>query len=264
MFDASAFAGVWPFRPHRERTLAALVHTLSGLGVRGACISPVEAILHPEPMTANRRLFEEAEEALRENAAVAAGQGFEMFFAPVIDPTLATWREHLDECLSVGGERVRAVKIVPNYHGYSLAAEPAVGALARAVAERNLALCIQVRMEDERSRHVRTDTVGVPAAEIAAFAGRHPALRILVCGGYMTDVRALAPHENLAFEMSFVESGNVLGDALRLVGAGRLLAGTHAPLLMPAVGLVKPLADEAAPDQVQAMTEGNYRRIFAA
>lgn len=254
MFDASAFVGVWAFRAYPQRTAEHVVGALKAEGFRGACLSPVEAILHPEPMAANRAFF-------RDVAGIDK-DGFVTVLAPVIDPTQAPWREHLAEVLELGGSAVRAVKIVPNYHVYSLAESPEVDALARELAERGLALAVQVRMEDERSRHPLMQSEGVPAADIAVFAERHPELPILLCGAYMAELRQLAPCANLSFELSFVESGRLLAEALQRVGAGRLLVGTHTPLFVTAVGAAKARADQTTPEEFQAIAQENFRRIF--
>ena len=259
MFDASAFTGVWAFRSYPERTLKDVVASLEAEGFRGACISPVEAVLAPEPMTANRALF--AEVAALRSAPAPAGLPFLIVLAPVIDPSLPGWEEDLQACLAEGGDAVRAVKIVPNYHAYALDA-PFVDRLAEAVAAAGLTLCIQARMEDERSRHPLMTSEGVPPAAIAALAARHPGLNLLVCGAYMLELPTYKNVPNLHVEMSMVESGRVLRDAFSHVGHERLLVGTHAPLLMPAVGAVKPEADDVAPEVREALTEGNFRRLF--
>lgn len=253
MLDASAFVGVWPFRAHPERTADQAVQALKERGFSGACLSPVEAVLHPEPMTANRAFLREARDTSQSE--------FVWVSAPIVDPSHTPWEEHLEECLALGEGRVRAIKILPNYHAFTLD-DPSVDALARKIAERDLTLSIQVRMEDERSRHAMMTTIGVPVAEIDALASRHPDLRILVCGAYMAELRQLAKRENLSFETSFVESGRLLNDALANAGAERVLTGTHAPLLMPGVGAVKAFADQADPDVVRSITEGNFRRLF--
>ncbi len=253
MLDASAFVGVWAFRAYPERTVEHVVEALRARGFRGACLSPVEAVLHPEPMSANRSFVSEV--------SAASISNFVTVLAPVVDPSHTPWEEHLGASLELGGERVGAIKLFPNYHAYSLD-EPAVDALADRLKARNLTLSLQVRMEDERSRHPMMSTMGVPVAEIDALASRHPDLQILVCGAYMGELRQLVSKENLHFEMSFVESGRLLGDALKHVGATRLLSGTHTPLFMPGVGAIKALADQTDAETLKMITEGNFRRLF--
>src|SRR5690606_17298042 len=125
--------------------------------------------------------------------------------------------------VETGGDRVRGIKIAPGYHDYALDA-PTVDALAEKLVAHNLALCVQMRMEDERSRHPAMRPRSVTAVAVAALAERHPDLRLLVCAAYMAELRTLAAPANIAVEMSMVESGRLLRDALAQMGALRLLA----------------------------------------
>lgn len=253
MLDASAFVGVWPFRNYPERMADQVIGALREVGFKGACFSPVEAILAPEPMAANRQLLQD----LRDDGDTH----FFTVVAPIIDPSQAVWAEHAEEMIETGSDRVRAFKIAPNYHAYSLE-HPGADALAEALVTRNLALCIQLRMEDERSRHALMSTTGVPAQDVAAFAARHPRLRVLVCAAYMGELKVLAACPNVSAELSMVESGRLLRDALAHMGSERLLAGTHAPLFVPEVGACKPLSDEVDPEAAELMCEGNFMRVF--
>lgn len=253
LFDASAFVGPWPFGDGRGETLRALTGALAGVGVAGAALSPVRAVLAPEPMGANRALL----------AALARRPGgpFRALPVPILDPSLPDWRAQLAECRARGGAAVRAVKIVPNYHGYALTL-PAVGELAAELARVGLALCVQVRMVDERARHPLMRVPGVAIAEVAGLAAAQSELPVLVCGAYLAELAALAPVGNAHAELSFVESGYLLRDALGRLGADRLLLGTHAPLHYPAVGVAKLDADELEPAARERLGAGNFRRLF--
>lgn len=253
MLDASAFVGVWPFRDVPERTLDQMIALLRGAGLRGACFTPVEAVLAPEPMGANGRMLTEIV------SHSERAHDFVLIAAPVVNPTLPAWRDHVDDCVRQSA-RVRAVKVFPNYHGVSLD-DPAFDRLADHCARRNLALCIQVRMEDERTRHPTVVIPPVDPAGVAGFASRHPRLRILVCGAYMAELRHYGSQPNLHVEMSFVESGRTLRDAVAVMGVRRLLLGTHAPLLMAAAGVSKPRSDDLD-DGVDEISGGNFERVF--
>ena len=252
MHDASAFVGNWPFVDTAECTLERVKADLREAGLSGAAFSPAEAVLHPEPMAANERLFA---------AAAAGGDAFRVVLVPVINPSLATWREHLQACLVHGGERVRGVKILPNYHVYSLS-ETFVGELARELAGRGLTLCIQMRMYDERSHHPLMKVPGVAAAEIARLAGEHPGLKILACGAYMRELGEFRTAPNLYAEMSFAESGRTLEAALEALPAERLLLGTHAPLHYPLAGVVKAQSDEVPAVVRERIASGNFLHVF--
>ena len=253
MFDASTFTGPWAFGDGGGETLPALSSSLRRAGITTAAVSPARAILAPEPMAENRRLF----------AALArrARRPVRFLPVPIINPTLPLWQEHLAECAALAPGDLRAVKIVPNYHGY----QPDNAALAPFMAEiarRGLLLCIQVRMVDERAQHPLMLVAGVAPASLAALATARPDLAILACGVTMAELAALAPHANIAAELSSVESGYLLRDAIGHLGTDRLLLGTHAPLYYPAAGVAKlgsATLDAAA--QAQLARENFVRRF---
>ncbi|HEU5424500.1 MAG TPA: hypothetical protein VFU72_13225 [Nitrolancea sp.] len=253
MLDASAWVGTWAFAPSQRVALAGLVRTLTVAGLAGAAVSPVEAVLAPEPMAANRHLLAAA-------ARRRAGD-FAIVPVPILDPSLPAWREHLAECSAQRGDVLRAVKIVPNYHEYSLGA-PAVAALAAELARRDLGLCVQLRLADERAHRPSLVVPGVDPACVTALAVAQPDLRVLVCGAYMSDLAVLAPAANIATELSFVESGYLLRDALAHLGPDRLLLGTHAPLHYAAPGVAKLGADALSPGVSAQLGTDNFRRFF--
>jgi len=268
MYDASAFCGSWAYRQVTARFLEELISQLKEAGLAGAAISPVEAILHPEPMTANRRFLKECAACA---AAAAAGtadrsRAFAVYPVPVIDPNLSNWEEQLAECMALANSHrlpVPAVKIFPNYHGYEIDL-PALDALAQSLAALGITLCVQLRMEDERARHRTVNVPPLSIPDIVAFAGCHPELSILVCAPYMRDLAELNSAPNISVEMSFVESGHLLRDALRHMTASRLLVGTHAPLFIPAVGVAKAKADVVEAEVFAQISTDNFMRLFGA
>jgi len=136
MYDASAFAGSWPFDFVGAHSLDQVVEDLASVGFTGAAISPLDAVFDPEPAPANAILRRAAEKS-----------EFDVRPVPVINPTLPNWREHLAACPTAP-----AVKVLPNYHGFELSDERVDG-LARTLIDGRQTLCVQLRMLDERSHH---------------------------------------------------------------------------------------------------------------
>lgn len=252
MFDASAFVGSWPFLDTTQNTLDRLAGELTEVGIKGAALAAAEAILHPEPMAGNLRLIA---------AALAYRGPLETYVTPIIDPSLPIWREHVEESLRRGIGKVVGIKILPNYHVYSVGAS-CVHELAELLVERDLALCVQVRMFDERSHHRMMKVPGVPAADIAELANAHPDLRILVCGAYNRELSTYKDVRNVSVEMSFVESGRTIQDAFAALGPSRLLMGTHGPIHYPAAGVSKVFADDLADEARNQLAEANFRALF--
>lgn len=212
LIDTSVFCGAWPFRWLRQRSAAELKAHLHPHGVEQAWVASAEAILYPDPMQGNEPLL-------------MAVQG-DPFFVPVavLDPTLATWRRDAEACLKLGA---RAFKLVPNYHSYSLA-DPRADGVASLARQAGAVVCVQMRMMDERAHHPLMKVPGVPAADVAGLAGRHPEVRFLACAAYQAELKALrAP--NLWVEISFIESGRALPAAAAALGWEQLVFGSHSP-----------------------------------
>lgn len=249
--DTSVFCGYWPFRNLAARTPQALKEHLRSYGVKQAWVAAAEAILLPDPMEANESLL----------TAVAG----DPFFLPVVivDVTLATWHRDTERCLQEWGGR--AVKITPNYHQYTLA-DSRVTELADLVRDFSVPLCVQVRMMDERTHHPLMRVSGVPAAEMAELAVRHPKARFLACGAYQGELKTLREAGNIWVELSHVESGQELARAISVIGWERLVFGSHSPFLYFAAVAGKLDVDQAdvIPEHVAAIRAENAGRLMGA
>ncbi len=254
MHDSSAFYGCWAFRSAAIRNLDELYLLLGQEGFHGAAVSPVEAILHPEPMSANYRFLSEV--ARRKDAS------FQVYPVPIIDPTLADWRGHISQCIELIDGRIPACKLLPSYHGYTLEL-PVLSELAEMLTKLGMTLCIQQRMEDERTRHHTMQVLTLPSPiAIKNFARNHPDLNILICAPYMSELNAFSGVINIHIEMSFVESGHSLRDVLNLLDSSQVLLGTHSPFLMPTAGISKAFADEISEERRSEICERNFMRLF--
>ena len=247
--DASVFCGCWPFRSLPRRAPEELKAHLRRNGISRAWVAAAEAILCPDPMQANGPFF-------------SAVEGDD-FFVPVaiINPTLGTWRRDAETCLRKRG--ARAVKLVPNYHRYELS-DPRVSDLAAFAARGGVPVCIQVRMMDERAHHPLMKVPAVPPDDIAALAGRHPGTRFLACSPYGGQLEKLSEAPNVWAEISFVESDRALRAAVEAMGPGRVVFGSHSPLLYFQAEAAKLDVDpaEVAPGVVNAVRESNAAALL--
>lgn len=248
LIDTNVNLGPWPFTPVPDRTGPELAAHLAASGIRRALVSHLGAVFQPEPMATNRRLF----------AAVQRTPG--LLPVPVINPALANWREQLAACLAAGP--IRAVKIFPNYHNYSLSS-PRLDPFLAAIAEAGLRLIVNVRLEDERHRYFALRIKGVPVKQLAAFLARHREHHVLFSGIYKPEVEKLAPdHGNFSAEVAFCEITNVLEVMLRDFPARRLMLGTCTPL-MSTRGQADKLRCAHLPARTKALIGAdNARRFF--
>lgn len=253
MIDASAWVGSWPFGSGRHEALRELATLLRGVGIGGAMVSPIRAVLGPETTSPNRELLDAIVGWDDPDVAI--------WLAPIVDPTFPGWQRDLADLLDTAGEHIRAVRIVPSYHGFALDDAP-IDRLAEVLIARDLPLIVQVRMLDERAHPPLMKVSPVPIAAIVALAERHAALRIVVAGVFFAELSALAIIERVAIELSAVEADATLPRVLELIAVDRVLLGTHAPLHDPLPGVVKANGPGIAQVDQAAVAGENARRWF--
>jgi uncharacterized protein len=182
---------------------------------------------------------------------------------PILNLTLNTWRRDLEDCVKRFG--VHAVKLTPNNHQLELADRRA-DELCDFAAEKKLNVCVQMRMMDERTHHPLMKVPAVPAAELAALAARHPCTQFVACGIYNGELVKIRDASNVTVEISMVESGQSLINALPNTGPERLVFGSHSPLLYFESALAKLNVDpQFVPGaQIAAIASGNARRLLSS
>lgn len=215
LIDTSVFCGHWPFRQLSIHTPYELKQFLLQRKVRQAWITGFETVFHPDPMQMQRELGNAAEN--------------DPFYVPVgvSNVTLATWKHDLKVALEKW--KFQAIKLIPNYHQFDLGDDRVAELLA--IAEKsNVPVCVQMRMQDERSHHPLVKVPGVSAVSIVKLAAQHPRNRFLVCAGYLNELKTFKDSANIWAEISFVESGQALVGALKAMNPQRLVFGSHSPL----------------------------------
>lgn len=247
-FDANTWIGRWPFSFQLAHTPRTLVTQLRGLGIRRALVSPLDAVFAPSPGPANRDLLRATRGA---DALVPV---------PIINPALADWREEL--AAGAADPRVRAVRVLPNYHNFRLRSR-AMHELAEALQRRRLRLIVQVRLIDERHEFHALHLKGVPAADLDQFLAAHARLRVLACGLTRTELFAVGPkHLPLLADLSFVEWHDVLRNVLTKVGAQQLVFGSHTPFFITAASRAKLDASGLSARVVAPIAAGNLERFL--
>lgn len=251
LIDTSVFCGHWPFRNLSPLDPAGLKEHLKRHGVTQAWIAATEAVLFPDPMEANEPLL----------TAVSD----DPFYVPlaVIDVTLATYLEDAAACLKRW--RCRGFKLTPNYHSYALD-DARVGKLLELATKANVPVCVQLRMMDERSHHRLMIVPGVAPESLGTLAAAHPQNRFLACGAYHAELKALkSPAGNLWVEVSSIESGNALVNAIGVLGDDKLVFGSHSPFYyFEAVASKLNVGSDVSPEELRRITELNAATLLGA
>ena len=105
MIDVNAFVGPWAFSRLDGTTVQSLEALLRGAGVTTAYVSPLPALLHPDPQRENLHWL-----------SVLRGMDF-FRFAPIVNAALAGGKNHIEKCMAAGP--VDAVRLVPGCHQYT-------------------------------------------------------------------------------------------------------------------------------------------------
>lgn len=245
-FDASTWIGRWPFAFVDAHTPRSLVAHLKSHGIRRALVSPLDAVFAPAPGPANDALLR-ATEATRELVPV-----------PVINPALADWR---DELAAVATDaRVRAIRLLPSYHGYKLRG-PAVNDFAEEAVRRRLRVVVQVRLIDERHEYHAMNIKPVRPADIGVWMRRHSKLRVLASGLLASEVLGLLPkNPRLMADLSYAEWHETIDHLLKKVPARQLCFATHTPFLVTAAARAKLDPSGLTKSKLAAIASGNLER----
>ncbi len=246
IIDINAYTGHWPSHPVTG-ALDRVRASLTEYGVERICVSPLDAAWCRNPHRFNDDLY------------AASGATDDVFPVPVLDPTIATWRDELERAKAQ--PRVRLVKLLPAYSGYDM---DFASDLFTSLAGAGLGVIVQTRLEDPRRQHPLAQVPDVPAAEIADAAERHPDLLVIIGGPRTGEIRALKDRlldlPNLYADVSQSDGMDavkvLVEDGLR----DKLLFGTHAPLFLP-YSAVSRVVTDLSDDDAAAILGGNAERI---
>ena len=246
IIDINAYTGHWPSHPVAG-ALDRVRASLTEYGVERICVSPLDAAWCRNPHRFNDDLY------------AASGATDDVFPVPVLDPTIATWRDELERAKAQ--PRVRLVKLLPAYSGYDM---DFASDLFTSLAGAGLGVIVQTRLEDPRRQHPLAQVPDVPAAEIADAAERHPDLLVIIGGPRTGEIRALKDRlldlPNLYADVSQSDGMDavkvLVEDGLR----DKLLFGTHAPLFIP-YSAVSRVVTDLSDDDAAAILGGNAERI---
>ena len=230
IIDVNAWTGPWPALVNVPYDVASVRSSLRAYGVERIFMAPLAAAWSANPHLCNRVVYEAADEYA------------DISPVPVIDPTLSTWPEELAK--AAGHRAVPMIKLLPGYGRYGL---DAADELFEEAGRVNLAVMVQIRIDDPRRHHPLAQVPDVHAGEVVEAAKRHPDLKLVMGGAsaatlreYAAQIRDLPGLYVDTSQVDGVDSVKMLVDAG--IG-GKLLFGSHAPVFMPAAALARVLND---------------------
>jgi len=215
----------WPFRRLPLDDADALVKKMRTLGISQGWTGSFEGILHRDISSVNQRL-----------AKVCVTRPM---LQPVgtINPTLPGWRGDLRQCAE--RLKMRGIRLHPGYHDYTLA-DKRFAQLLRLATQAKLFVQIAAAMEDTRTQHPRLHVPDVDHAPLPnALRGIDGArVQILNLRPRSAHIELLAKLPNVRVDTARVEGTDGVPALVRKL-PGRVLFGTHAPLLIPEAALIR-------------------------
>lgn len=252
LVDANCMIGCYPFRRLPYDTVDALVEKMEELGVERAAVSRLEAVFYKDVQVANEELFR-----------IAADHPERFWPTGVINPAFPGWEDDFARCLDLA---MVAVRLHPNYHGYSPVAREAVALVERTI-DVKLPVVISVGVEDVRHQHPLFHVADVPSSDVAMLINYLPEATYLIVGATyrecVTIEGALDRSQNVHYELSRVQGPIRDVELLHArVGASRLLYGSNLPVHVPeSAKLSIDTADLSESDKA-LIRHGNARRLF--
>lgn len=228
--DVSAWTGTWPYDLNGHVPLARLAERLAAAGIGEAIVSPLDAVLAPDPMPANRALLAAIEEA--------GDQPVRFRPAPVINPVLATWREDLADLVDRTRGTIPAVRMLPTWHGWR-PDTPGASEWLGIVSSIDVMPIVQARMVDERALPPGAAQAPFDIGAMAGWLATMPDVPVVLAGLYRNELAGVADLEHVAVDLAFVESEDTLATVVEILPRRRVLLGTHAPLHEPLAAVAK-------------------------
>jgi predicted TIM-barrel fold metal-dependent hydrolase len=238
IIDFETFVGHFAFRRVPNSSTAGLLRQMDGEGIDRALVSALECVTYRNVQAGN--------ELLAERLARATSR---LTGAAVVNPAYPRAAEDARRCLA--DSNMRALRLLPRYHGYSLGEElEALGfrGVMKAAADLAAPVAITYEIEDDRQHHLLFKPSELTGAEIAAAIRAFPDVNFVLERISANLVRLVHRLAKDATNWCVNISGrSMLGatvhlgiaDVLDWIGPDRILLGTGMTMQYPRAPFLK-------------------------
>ena len=266
IIDINASLGHYAFRALRFNTAEKLMSLMDRHGLTRAVVTSSPALFYRDAHRGNEELFEETKNYRERLVNVAT-----------VNPTYAGWESDLAEAI----ERwhMKAVTLVPEYHGYRLTDDRARTALAR-ISDYGVPLMLRQRIEDRRQRHSWDRAEDLTITSVLEVAKAYPKLRFILANwaglngdklaGAGLKGRCLIDFARMGVVYSTMSGWRAQQEIPKLIaalGAESVAFGSHVPFAYIAPSLVKlanvQTTSAAAYEQIAWRNAATFLRLDA-
>lgn len=173
--DVNAHWGPYGFRHLPDHDGPGLLRQMDRWGIRHAVICSNPSLL-----------YRDAHEGDVEMAKVIGSQAERFTGVATINPAYPGWQKDLET--AIDGWGFKAVRMMPDFHGYG-AADACAGELVAECVRRDLPVMLMQRVEDRRQMHPWDLAEDMTFETVAELAKRHENLRICLCNWLGLDGR---------------------------------------------------------------------------
>jgi predicted TIM-barrel fold metal-dependent hydrolase len=230
--DVNAYLGHFAFRQLRHNTAASLLALMDSKRIDKAVVSSASAITYRNAQAGNEEVAEEVR-----------GHSDRLIPFAVINPSYAGWQDDLEICHEEFG--MAGLRLYPKWHNYQLSSA-SCRELVNAATERDMAISIPIRAEDNRQRSWLLNVPDVPLGEIVELVKAHPKARFILLNGIGytrcplgRKDNGLPPNYAIGLSRLSAVLANEIGQLITNLGAERVMFGTGMPFKYPDPALVK-------------------------
>lgn len=226
IIDTNVSLFQWPFRRLPLDDTESLVAKLRSLGIDQAWAGSFEGLLHRDITSVNRRL------------ADACRQWTELVPIGSINLELPDWEADLQRCF--GEHAMPGVRLHPNYHGYKLD-DPRFVKLIELATGAGRFVQLATVLEDTRTQHPLVRVPDVDLTPLPKVISQVDGARVQLLNHRPSaaSLKIFAKTDGLYFDTSRVESTDGVPQLVAQLPPGRVLFGTHAPLLIPEAAMIR-------------------------
>ncbi|APZ94855.1 amidohydrolase family protein [Fuerstiella marisgermanici] len=226
VIDTNVSLFAWPFRRLPLDSTTKLMQKLRSLNVSQVWAGSFEGLLHRDIAAVNQRLAAEC----RPHA--------DMVPVGSINLALPGWPDDLQRC--AGEHQMKVIRLHPNYHGYTLL-DTEFTELLQLAQDASLIVQIVVAMEDGRTQHPQLQVPDTDVQPLLTLKKKYPNVRIQLLNHRLRSplLTQLAGLPNIYFDTARVDGTDAVPQLVKAVPKGRVLYGSHAPLLIPEAAMIR-------------------------